>query len=74
MQAEVDKALCVGCGMCVSTCPEAFCLGKDGLAESVGKIPAYAQEDVWQTAGDCPVGAISIRKTDDGILEQHSLV
>ena len=62
MKAEIDKSLCVGCGMCVSTCPEVFQFGTAGLAESREKIPAYALEDALQTAGDCPVGAINIEK------------
>lgn len=60
MQISVDKNSCVGCGMCVNTCPEAFQLGDEGLAESRREIPAYALEDALQTAGDCPVGAIRI--------------
>ena len=54
---------CIGCGLCVSTCPSVFCIGQDGLAE-VCAPPVGAGEDdaVRQAAENCPVGVI---KTQD---------
>ena len=63
MKGYVDKALCVGCGMCVGSCPEGFRLGEDGLAEGYAKLPAESVDDAQQAAGDCPVGAIRIIST-----------
>lgn len=54
---------CIGCGLCVSTCPSVFCIGMDGLAE-VCAPPVGDGEDnaVRQAADNCPVGVI---KTED---------
>lgn len=60
MKGYVDKALCVGCGMCAASCPEGFRLGDDGGAEGYQELPAESIEDAQQVAGDCPVGAITI--------------
>ena len=42
------NADCIGCGLCVSTCPEVFTMTDGGTA-------AAAPTDAMQT---CPVGAI----------------
>ena len=33
MKAKLDKDLCIGCGLCVSTCPEVFKMEEDKNAE-----------------------------------------
>jgi len=55
MAIKVDKAKCIGCGVCVSLCPDVFEL-KDG------KSHAKVQKNlpcVQQAINDCPVQAIS---------------
>jgi len=61
MKADVNKALCAACGMCVDSCPEVFHFGADGLAEGERDIPQYIVDDVWQVAEDCPTGAICVK-------------
>ncbi len=55
----VDEDLCIGCGVCVDTCPDVFELTDDGKAEVIDG----AEEDIdcAQDAADiCPTGAIII--------------
>ena len=53
---KVDKKKCIGCGACVSTCPEVFELDEDGKAQvkSDKKLSC-----VKEAIENCPVGAIS---------------
>lgn len=49
---KVDRSKCIGCGACVSLCPETFDL-KDGKACVISKKECPDAIDA------CPVGAIS---------------
>ncbi len=51
---KVNKEECVGCGMCLSNCPDATELKEDGKAEVTNqeKLEKCGGEDV------CPFGAI----------------
>jgi ferredoxin len=54
---KVDTKKCIGCGLCVSLCPDVFELGKDGKAKAISqKNPSCAKEAVES----CPVEAISV--------------
>lgn len=58
MNANVNEN-CIGCGLCIETCPTVFFMGDDGMAHG-GEI-ADAQLADAQTARDgCPVSAISL--------------
>jgi len=48
---KVDKEKCIGCGACVSLCPDIFAL-KDG------KSIVISDEDCDESVDACPVGAI----------------
>jgi ferredoxin len=63
MKAKVDEDLCIGCELCVDTCPEVFQMNDDGFAEAiVDPVPSEA-EDCAREAGDiCPVTAIEIEE------------
>ena len=54
----VDASLCTGCGLCTSTCPDAFELNEDNIAQV--KNASGAGCDLTEVAGDCPVEAIKI--------------
>lgn len=53
---SVNKETCIGCGLCVSTCPEVFEMGDDQKAR------VKEQKDlpcVKEAIESCPVKAIS---------------
>ncbi|MEV0095186.1 ferredoxin [Streptomyces sp. NPDC050738] len=58
-QVEVDRAVCIGSGMCVSHAPEGFKL--DSARQSHPVHPETdANEKVLAAAEGCPVEAIAI--------------
>lgn len=60
MKPEVDQNLCIGCGACVSACPECFELdehSKSHVLESCKEDCCNLQE----VADNCPVSAISVK-------------
>lgn len=60
MKAAVDKSCCIGCGLCVSTCPEVFRMDDDGLAEAYADIDETTEQSAIEARDDCPVSVISI--------------
>ncbi len=61
MVVKVDKELCIGCGVCVQSCPEVFEFDDDGKAEVVddGECNGCDCEDVTDS---CPTEAIIIEE------------
>lgn len=60
MKAIVDKSGCIACGLCVSTCPEVFRMGSDGLAEAYAEVSAELEALAQEARDGCPVSVISI--------------
>jgi len=60
MKASVDKELCTGCELCVSSCPDIFEIEGDTATVKVDIIPEGAEECVQQAAEDCPSSAIKV--------------
>lgn len=61
MKVTIDRDKCSGCGLCESTAPDVFKLGKDGVATVlVDVVPANLEKDVQMAADDCPESAIII--------------
>ena len=59
MRVELDHEGCIGCGLCVSTCPAVFQLAADGKAEAA-QTPISEEEkaDCRLAAENCPVSVI----------------
>ncbi len=61
MKANVDKDICIGCGLCPSICIEVFEMDDDGKAKViVDEVPKGHVEDAKDAAISCPVNAISV--------------
>ena len=60
MKASIDKELCTGCELCVSSCPDIFEIEGDTAQVKVDVIPEGAEECVQQAAEDCPSSAIKV--------------
>jgi len=61
MTVKVDKELCIGCGVCVQTCPEVFEFDDDGKAEVINKN-GCDECDCEDVADSCPTDAIIIEE------------
>jgi ferredoxin len=62
MEVKVNKEKCIGCGYCVSVCPEVFELGDDGKSSVKDGVNFSEYESQIKEAKEgCPVGAIEIK-------------
>lgn len=61
MKPEIDRELCIGCGLCEDLCPEVFELREDGYAYVLVESPDPELYGCTRDAADsCPVDAIAI--------------
>lgn len=60
MKARIDPQLCIGCTLCVTTCPEVFKMEEDKAVVFVGEVPKGIEENCRKAADECPVAAIFI--------------
>ena len=62
MKALVNQDTCIGCGICMSMCPDVFHSDDDGKACTKDEEVAKDLEDGATEARDsCPVDAIDIK-------------
>lgn len=58
MKYRVNES-CIGCGMCVSSCPEVFQMTGDGVAKAMETdVPKEVLASAEEAKNGCPVGAI----------------
>lgn len=61
MKTRVNKDGCIGCGICVSICPDVYRFDENGSAESVvDTIPEGQITEAEQARDSCPVNVIDI--------------
>lgn len=60
MKARVEADTCIGCTLCVQTCPEVFRMEGDKAVAHVDIVPKGAEGVCRQAADECPVNAITI--------------
>lgn len=60
MRAQVDADTCIGCGLCVSICPEVFAM-PEAVAEVIADpVPQSAEQSCSEAADACPVSSITL--------------
>lgn len=50
---------CIGCGLCVATCPEVFSMSDEGVAVAIEtEVPEKNLDAAAEAKDNCPVSAI----------------
>ena len=62
MKVKVDEETCIGCGVCVDTCPEVFEMADDKAIAKVNEVPKDVVESCKEAADNCPVEAIELKE------------
>ena len=63
MKTIVDRDACIGCGLCVTICPEVFELDDEDIAVVIADpVPVESEEDTKEAVESCPTEAISIEE------------
>ena len=60
MKVKIDADACIGCGLCVTTCPEVYRMEDDKAVVFVAIVPKEAGENCKKGADECPVTAITV--------------
>lgn len=63
MKPKVNKDLCIGCGACISTCPEVFKFDDEGKSSVIEDADLEKNaECIEQAVISCPAQAIVVEK------------
>ena len=60
MKVKIDAETCIGCGLCVETCPEVYKMQEDKAVVCVDIVPKEVEERCKKAVDECPVIAIII--------------
>lgn len=59
MKAAVDREACIGCELCVSTCPAVFAMDNENKAKVIAEtVPDKDKKSCEEARDNCPVNAI----------------
>ncbi|MFA5142650.1 MAG: ferredoxin [Candidatus Omnitrophota bacterium] len=62
MKAKIDADTCIGCGLCVTTCPEVYKMQDDKAVVYASVAPNGSEESCQKAADECPVTAITVTR------------
>jgi ferredoxin len=60
MKVTVDEETCIGCEVCVDTCPEVFEMVDDKARVKINEVPKDVVKSCREATENCPVEAIQI--------------
>ncbi|MGD0335951.1 MAG: ferredoxin [Candidatus Omnitrophota bacterium] len=60
MKARVDPDICIGCTLCVQTCPAVFRMDGEKAVAYLNPVPKNVEDACRNAADECPVTAIII--------------
>ena len=62
MKYYVKADECIGCGLCVSSCPQVFSMNNDGISVAIStEVPEELLEYADEAKANCPVETIETR-------------
>ena len=62
MKVEVNKDICIGCGLCTNIAPDVFSMNDEGKAKAIdGEIAEKDQPLVEEAVNSCPISAIMFK-------------
>ena len=60
MRVQVDQDLCIGCGLCIDTCPQVFTWNEEGKATANrNPVPPTEEDGCREAMEGCPTQAIA---------------
>lgn len=63
MRVIINRDACIGCGVCVSICPDVFGMDDENIAVvKKDPVPEVLEADAREAAESCAVDAIEIQE------------